>query len=179
SLRCALPILLSSVLSLVTTVVVIVLLVVVLRRLGRNRREIAALREITEQEQATGAAALDPAGGPAVGEAPSPGEAPGSRHRAEGQGGPGPGGRLQQVAIVLNPAKFADPEVFRDRVREVVESIEAADVTFYETTVEDPGMGQARRALTEGADLVVAAGGDGTVRMVASVLAGSGTRMGI
>jgi diacylglycerol kinase family enzyme len=50
---------------------------------------------------------------------------------------------------------------------------------FYETTIDDPGRGQTEQAIADGADLVMAAGGDGTVRMVASVLAGTDTRMGI
>src|SRR5690625_7813610 len=63
--------------------------------------------------------------------------------------------------------------------RSLVERIEGAETVFYETTIDDPGQGQAEQALREGADLVMAAGGDGTVRMVASVLAGTGVPMGI
>ena len=40
-------------------------------------------------------------------------------------------------------------------------------------------MGQAREALDAGVDVVIAAGGDGTVRCVAEVLAGTGTPMGL
>ena len=90
-----------------------------------------------------------------------------------------PADSIHRVAVVLNPSKFEDAEMFRTRVREVVEKLEGAEVVFYETTVEDPGRGQTRRALQEGADLVVAAGGDGTVRLVSSVLAGTDTRMAI
>lgn len=91
----------------------------------------------------------------------------------------GTGKRLEKVAIVLNPSKFADQNSFKQRITEVIERIEGAEVVFYETTVEDPGRGLARQAITEGADLVVAAGGDGTVRMVASELAGTDTLMSI
>ena len=45
--------------------------------------------------------------------------------------------------------------------------------------MEDPGLGQAREALEAGVDVVIAAGGDGTVRCVAEVLAGTGTPMGL
>ena len=89
------------------------------------------------------------------------------------------GKRLDKVAIVLNPSKFADEEAFRTRITEVIERIEGSEVAFYETTVEDPGRGMARQAVSDGADLVVAAGGDGTVRMVASELAGTDTLMSI
>jgi len=61
----------------------------------------------------------------------------------------------------------------------VVERMEGAETVFYETTIDDPGKGQTERAVAEGADLVMAAGGDGTVRLVASVLAGTEVRMGI
>ena len=42
-----------------------------------------------------------------------------------------------------------------------------------------PGVGQANEALEPGADVVIAAGGDGTVRCVAEVLSGTDTPMGL
>ena len=47
------------------------------------------------------------------------------------------------------------------------------------TTPDDPGAGQARRALAAAPDLVVVSGGDGTVRHVAGEMAGTGVPIGI
>ncbi len=47
------------------------------------------------------------------------------------------------------------------------------------TTPDDAGSGLTRRALEVGADLVIAAGGDGTVRACAEVLAGTGVPLAI
>lgn len=83
------------------------------------------------------------------------------------------------VAVVLNPSKHDDPQKYREYVRTAIERFEGSQATFFETTEEDPGYGQAKEAMAAGADLVIAAGGDGTVRMVASALAGTDTRMAI
>ncbi|MGP9680686.1 diacylglycerol/lipid kinase family protein [Brachybacterium sp. AOP3-A1-3] len=163
-----------SIASIVVTVVTVVLLVVVLRHLGRHRREIAALRAATEGSGARAGAGAAGDGTPAgAARADGVAEADADPHDAS------PADSIHRVAVVLNPSKFHDAEMFRTRVREVVEKLGDAEVEFYETTVEDPGRGQTRRALQEGADLVVAAGGDGTVRLVSSVLAGTETRMAI
>ncbi|WP_422116686.1 diacylglycerol/lipid kinase family protein [Brachybacterium sp. UNK5269] len=157
-----------GVISVVIMAVALVLLVVVLRQLMRHRRELAELRRLLQQP------GREPqAKGPAEPAAPADSEHP------DAGGAPPAPARVQRVAVVLNPSKFDDPEEFRTRVREVVEGLEGAEVAFYETTVEDPGRGQTRQALMDGADLVIAAGGDGTVRMVAAVLAGTDTRMAI
>lgn len=53
------------------------------------------------------------------------------------------------------------------------------DARAVPTTETDGGAGQARDALAAGADVVVAVGGDGTVREVAGVLARTGVPLGI
>jgi len=50
---------------------------------------------------------------------------------------------------------------------------------WLETSAEDPGRAMTQQAITEQADLVIAAGGDGTVRIVADGLAHSGIPMGL
>ena len=49
----------------------------------------------------------------------------------------------------------------------------------FESEPDDPGQGAARRALDAGCDVVIAAGGDGTVRAVAEVLRGTEASLGL
>ncbi|CAN5435478.1 diacylglycerol kinase family protein [soil metagenome] len=82
-------------------------------------------------------------------------------------------------AVVFNPSKFADGT---DPRREIGAALEAAgidDVLWFETTAEDPGRGQCADALAAGADLVLACGGDGTVRACAAALAGGDVPLGL
>lgn len=82
--------------------------------------------------------------------------------------------------VIMNPSKHDDPEAFRARVEELAaQRFGITHVHWLETTVEDPGTGQALRAVGLGASVVIAAGGDGTVRAVAAGMAHSGVRMGI
>lgn len=90
-----------------------------------------------------------------------------------------------RAGVVLNPTKFADPAAFRHRVRaalsgaDAVRATQVYDVSFYETAADDPGRAMTARALADGAQLLIAAGGDGTVRTVCATAAGSGVRVGI
>ncbi len=84
-----------------------------------------------------------------------------------------------RAAVVLNPTKFASPA---EAKRTIVEQCRAhgwADPLLLETTVDDPGAGQTRQALAGEVDLVMACGGDGTVRVVAEQLADSGMAFAI
>ena len=84
----------------------------------------------------------------------------------------------QRAALIVNPAKNSGPDV-RTMVTQACRDEGWAEPLVLETTVEDPGHGQAQEALRAGADVVIAAGGDGTVRCVAEELAGTDTPMAL
>lgn len=86
----------------------------------------------------------------------------------------------KRVAVILNPTKFVDVAAAHELVKQTVLAHDDWDEPIIsETTLDDPGFGQARAALADGVDLVCAIGGDGTVRSVAHVLTGTSTPMGL
>ncbi len=76
------------------------------------------------------------------------------------------------AAVIFNPVKVNE-EALRAAVAAEPGTADWGETLWFETTVEDPGPGQARAAIEAGAELVIAAGGDGTIRAVAQVVAGS------
>jgi diacylglycerol kinase (ATP) len=86
----------------------------------------------------------------------------------------GAGGRC---AVIANPIKVSDG--FRGAVTEALREAAWAEPIWLETTENDPGRSMTATAVAEQVDLVIAAGGDGTVRVVADGLAGTGIPMGI
>ena len=86
--------------------------------------------------------------------------------------------RGKLVAFVANPSKPDVPDL-RAEVRKAAAAQYLPEPLWFETTVEDPGVGQARAAVEAGADLVVAVGGDGTVRAVAEAHVGPGVPKGL
>jgi diacylglycerol kinase (ATP) len=82
-----------------------------------------------------------------------------------------------RCAVVFNPTKVTD--AFETRVRERLQAAGWPDPLWLSTTAEDPGRSMTAEAVAAGVDLVIAAGGDGTVRIVADGLAGSGIPMGL
>ncbi|MDF2574574.1 MAG: hypothetical protein K0S05_1486 [Agromyces sp.] len=84
----------------------------------------------------------------------------------------------QRAAVIYNPTKSGLREL-RDAVGRAERLQEFAPSLWLETAVEDPGKGMALEALAAGVDLVIAVGGDGTVRAVAAALRDSGMPLGL
>jgi diacylglycerol kinase family enzyme len=103
---------------------------------------------------------------------------PGAKSRADGPGADGDPGVSPAVAFVINRTRVRDPDRFARACRSAALARGWAPI-FLPTTREDHGEGLARHAVTAGAELVFAVGGDGTVRACASVLAGTGVRLAI
>jgi diacylglycerol kinase family enzyme/membrane-associated phospholipid phosphatase len=85
----------------------------------------------------------------------------------------------KRVAVILNPIKVGDIYAFKGKVLEVVQREGWTYPLWFETTVDDPGQGQAQAALEAGVDLIVTAGGDGTVRAVCEEAARTGVAVGV
>lgn len=84
-----------------------------------------------------------------------------------------------KIGIVWNPSKVEERDL-RSAVESALERSSASaeqrpECLWFETSEDDPGQGAAGEALDRGCEVVVAAGGDGTVRAVAERLGGSGS----
>lgn len=86
---------------------------------------------------------------------------------------------FQTLAIVMNPIKIPDPDMFRTRVGLAARAAGWDEPLWFETTLDDAGASMARAAVAAGADVVVAAGGDGTIRVVCAEMAGTGIPVGV
>ncbi|QAY60268.1 sphingosine kinase [Microbacterium protaetiae] len=78
----------------------------------------------------------------------------------------------KRAALVYNPIKV-DKKRLRKRVEKASKDAGWHRPLFYETTPEDLGQDATTRALREGVNAVLVAGGDGTVRAVSEALAQS------
>lgn len=91
-----------------------------------------------------------------------------------------------RTVLILNPASgVSQLSTTSGTPQEHEQAILAAlhhydiEPVVYHTTPEDPGNGLAARTAQEGAELVIAAGGDGTIHAVASGLIGTQSTLGI
>lgn len=84
----------------------------------------------------------------------------------------------RRAVIIYNPVKIGESEL-RTAVESVAKKYDWARVDWVETTEDEPGETQARAAAAEGTELVIACGGDGTVRSVAAGLHGTRSALGV
>ncbi|MBK7820171.1 MAG: phosphatase PAP2 family protein [Tessaracoccus sp.] len=73
-------------------------------------------------------------------------------------------------AVVVNPARVRDTELLRRLVRAAAVEHGWREVGWFETTLANPGAGATRAAIDAGAQFVLVAGGDGTLRAAAGPL---------
>jgi len=81
-------------------------------------------------------------------------------------------GSRPTAVVIVNP-RVRDPHGLRAACDRIAAASGWAEPVVLPTTAEDAGAGMARRAVSDGADLIVAAGGDGTVRACAEAVAGT------
>jgi diacylglycerol kinase family enzyme/membrane-associated phospholipid phosphatase len=95
---------------------------------------------------------------------------------------PSPASELRtgaRAAVVVNPSKLTDGAARRAEIEAAFRRAGWPSPDWLETTVDDPGAGPARQAVAGGAEVVVAAGGDGTVMSCANALVGTGVALGV
>jgi diacylglycerol kinase family enzyme len=83
-----------------------------------------------------------------------------------------------RIAFIANPTKAGISEL-REQALHACSIRYLTQPMWLSTTVDDAGSGAAQHAINGGADVVVAIGGDGTVRAVAEALAGTDVPLGI
>ncbi|WP_375424276.1 diacylglycerol kinase family protein [uncultured Friedmanniella sp.] len=88
-------------------------------------------------------------------------------------------GPPRRAAVIYNPSKVLDWVTFRRQVEYEFAERGWGVPLWLETTVDDPGRAMTRQAVAEEVDLVLGAGGDGTIRVICSSLAGTGVPFGL
>ena len=82
------------------------------------------------------------------------------------------------AAVVYNPIKV-DVEALKTAVAREESAAGWEETLWFETSVEDPGGKVTKEAVEAGATMIIAAGGDGTVRAVAEAMHDSDTRLAL
>jgi diacylglycerol kinase family enzyme len=80
--------------------------------------------------------------------------------------------------VVYNPTSISVPAL-RAAVAEQERRAGWAPSSWHETAADDSGRAAAREAVSDNPDMVIVAGGDGTVRVVAENIRESGVRLGV
>jgi diacylglycerol kinase family enzyme len=94
-------------------------------------------------------------------------------------GSPAPPPRKPLAAVVVHSGKVEEGDSRRRQIEQTCDQLGWQDPVWLETSLEDAGTGPARDALLHSPDVVLAFGGDGTVRAVADVLTGTGIPLGL
>ncbi|NIK55264.1 diacylglycerol kinase family protein [Kribbella shirazensis] len=84
-----------------------------------------------------------------------------------------------RAAVIVNPIKVGDGVAFRRKVTRALAVRGYDDPLWLETRVDDAGSAMAKQAIEYESDLVLVAGGDGTVRVVCAALAHTGIPVGV
>jgi diacylglycerol kinase (ATP) len=84
----------------------------------------------------------------------------------------------QTAAVIYNPIKV-DLPALRTQVDDAARTAGWNETLWFETSVEDVGQGATRQAVERNVDLIIVAGGDGTVRAVAEAVRGSDTSLAL
>lgn len=84
-----------------------------------------------------------------------------------------------RTAVVVNPVKVPDLDELRRAITVALAEAGWPEPLWLETTVDDPGSGQAAEAVRRGVDLVFACGGDGTVMACVTALAGTDVALAV
>ena len=86
-------------------------------------------------------------------------------------------GSGRRCAVVYNPIKVS--EDLRDAIKQQATATGWSDTIWLATPAEDPGPAITAEVVSANVDRVIAAGGDGTIRIVADRLAASGIPMAV
>jgi diacylglycerol kinase (ATP) len=86
--------------------------------------------------------------------------------------------RPQKAAVVYNPIKV-DITRLRAEIDRAAATAGFEESLWFETRIDEAGQNLTRQAVEQGATVVIAAGGDGTVRAVAEGLRNSGAALGL